>query len=114
MEVQGQNRRRHKRIAVDNRVGVFHRGKHFYGQVRSLSEGGLMLISPVDVTAGDKAEVYVHLGNGVISADAVALYALPKDQGGLPVGFRFSRITHKDLKAVRDFVSQATNVSAAK
>lgn len=111
MDVQGQNRRRHKRVIVDYRVGVFHRGKHFYAQVTSISEGGMMISAPVDVAVGDKAEAYIHLGHGVISADAIAIYALQKNGEATPVGFRFSRMTHKDLKVLRDFVDQAAKIS---
>jgi hypothetical protein len=107
MDVSGTSKRRFKRIRISIRGGIVHRGTFSFADFVSLSEGGMLISTPVPLKTGDPIEVQLTIESEIICAKAEAIYILPppaETPEENQVGVKFSQLAFRDLRIIRSFI----------
>jgi len=86
---------------------VAERGRLF--RTLDLSREGMLLEMDVPATLGTHLNVDVALGEAVVELGGEVVRHVPQDNGRTAVGIRFSRLTPRGERVLRDYLLQRTS-----
>lgn len=102
--------RRHRRYAYDGGVTYRRLGPRSPGQVRNISEGGLMAELPEVFPPGTALDLDVTLGERSIHAEVEVVWSKESSSDAHPHGCKFTRLELQDRLTLAVFLAKAYGV----
>ena len=98
--------RRHHRYAYDGLLSYRRLGSSTPGQVRNISEGGLMVVLPEPLPPGTPLNLDLTLGEESIHAEVEVVWSINSSNGAYPHGCKFTQLKLEGRMTLAVFIGK--------
>lgn len=98
--------RRHRRYTHDGPAAYRRLGPSTPGQVRNISEGGVMVELPELLSPGTALDIDVTLGDRAVHAEVEVIWSKESSNGVYPHGCKFTRLELQDRLTLAVFLAK--------
>ncbi len=104
--------RKSPRRQFERTVSILHKGTYYLTESRQISEGGMMILSPIDLNNGDRIVVnFMIPGAGALILQAEVLYRIEQEVG-YRYGIKFTVPKFEAKRWIRSYIAAKTEQEA--